>query len=221
MVQQAVIWRIMKYVSPSPWGSLRAEGHRRTESAQRLLNVLCDDKAHERHVPASLSVGSRVWWRLVHMKPHGYSINVKSCPQENLAWLACRSPQSRQASHDPLNVDITPQLCSAYREWIENHGSPIVRFVYDCRFLLTFDVSQMSAKAFVPSAKVLVVPRTVWYLPQVVLQVDGSEDRSTIHDHIEDSRHSWSREWNPKKKRQKLIKAPWVTTKYFRPLTAV
>ncbi|PPQ74812.1 hypothetical protein CVT24_003682 [Panaeolus cyanescens] len=219
-VRISLVWRIMKYVSPSPWGSLRSEGHRRQESVQRLLSILCDDVAHERDVPASLSIGSRVWWRLVRVKPNGYSASVRMCSSEELAWLACRSPQPRHARHDPLNVDVTSELHFAYNDWLENGSSPIVRFVYDCRFLLTFDVSIMPMQEILQLGNLLVVPRTVWHFPQVILKSNTSDEKLTLHEDIEGEPDICTRDGNGKTRQDELRRLPGVTTNHFRPLTA-
>lgn len=156
------------------------------------------------------------------------------------AWLASRQPPLHRYKMETLGlpstleVNITPDLVRALEAW--KTGAPATfEVLYDCRFLVTFDLEKMPEKLaqriVVPGTKekILVFPNTRWYWPQVIREWFALT--SVLHSEI-DSKPSnlllsatqaevepdHMMAWKP---REKLVSSDWISIKWVRPLDAL
>ncbi|KAI0032839.1 hypothetical protein K488DRAFT_25873, partial [Vararia minispora EC-137] len=149
LIQSAMILCILRYVSPMPWGSVQAQGHRRGQNIRSLVSRVFtpwDQLEPQQQVP--VSAGGQVIWRPMRIKQDGYLRHFRDTkyPEprplssgERLGWLACRvPPQTHEA--EKLTIDATDMLRAA-DERVRRHGSGLssaVEFLWDCRFLIRF-----------------------------------------------------------------------------------
>jgi hypothetical protein len=116
---------------------------------------------------------------------------------------------------DPLNLDLTDQLCQAKKKLKEGAqgdqtAAGILEILYDCRFIIRFDVAKMpfeiGLSLSVGRSQILVQPRTRWYWPQVVWRRPGCTDLLAI---IADENFGEAPEMPPK---SDWISMEWVRT---------
>ena len=145
-VQRAILLRILRYVSPRPWGSPAAEAHRRKVNLDGIGRNIWSLPSGEGgpHSLGSFTLGSEVKWRPVVLTSTKGAPSFKYLRVEDphpaphkLGWLATRQPPPREHS-DGLTVDITDQL----RSTLANKGQSF-SMSYDGRFQLSFSVNEM------------------------------------------------------------------------------
>jgi tRNA(Ile)-lysidine synthase len=208
-IRSAMIMRIMRYVSFQPWGSIRADGNRRVGSIQRIVNAIWAPDPHYadmRHFVA----GSGVLWRPVAICPtpsgkHTIRIpgkriaNIKLRGNYRFGWLASRQPpfhknvRAKGDASDPLTFDLTDRLCRAREDLQERiqkrtqddqTAAGMLEILYDCRFIIRFDVARMPAQIglslSVGRSQIVVEHRTRWYWPQVTWHRPGHSDHLAV-----------------------------------------
>jgi len=85
---------------------------------------------------------------------------------------------------DPLSLNLTTQLDQAKKELQKaapkEQAATTLDILYDCRFLLRFDITKMppeiAMSLAVGNSDILVEARTRWYWPQVVWRKPGRTD---------------------------------------------
>lgn len=184
-----MIRRILRYVSPFPWGSPSAEAGGRSDSLKRLSDTLSNT-----YNPRKLTAGAGVLWTPVFVDSDGKLLSVpKSGKGAKFAWLASRQPPIRRPSpgkgsgewsdseDSRMTLDITSVLTSALRK---DPPNGLVEVLYDCRFLLRIrphllplgvrtaltheqEGSDGDRRA---AGKVLVVPHSRYFLPRVLFR---------------------------------------------------
>lgn len=189
-VRFAMVLRAMRYISFHPWGSTRADGDRRRASIHRIMNYLWPVEPPAIS-PRKFTAGAGVLWTpVLYSHNKGFKAHCKS--QRHLgqldsaqsAWLVSRlppffkNPQEGAGSASRLFVDLTKQFVLA------NAASrDALQVLYDCRFLVGFDLTQMPN--FVRNAlnsvrdqpiSIKILPHTDYFWPKVVLQQGSSPD---------------------------------------------
>lgn len=211
-IRSAMIMRIMRYVSPQPWGSIRADVNRRVSSIRRIVDMIWAPDPHSadtRH----RAVGSGVLWTpaIIHSNSTGKETiripkekisDVKLGAGDRFGWLASRQPPFDKNigaigdAPDPLIFNLTDRLCQLRNRLKEERGNKqtarrTLEILYDCRFLLRFDVTKMPPEIdmslAVDRSQILVESRTRWYLPHVVWQrPGGSIDLAAMNDVVQE-----------------------------------
>ncbi|KAH7889548.1 PP-loop family-domain-containing protein [Phlebopus sp. FC_14] len=184
-VRRAMVWRVMRYVSLYPWGSTGAESFRRQSSIEQVMSSLWMSKPQE--VKRFTAGGGVLWAPMLpksSKRPGGGDHRLQH-PRE-ITWLVSRmppfsrNPQAGVGSASRLIVDLTEKLAAAVKS--EKSLGPI-EVLYDCRFLVRFDLSQMprevetsfNNRETILSVKIL--PVMPHYLPSVVLQQASRPDQ--------------------------------------------
>lgn len=163
----AIVRRILRYVSPKPWGSISAIGNAKTSSHEIMTSRLWD---RSRLDMSQFSVGGKVQWQAVTLGRAGELKLRYPQKSEKFYWLAYRS---RPPSSEKHEVVITSQLAAARQTW---------SWLFDNRFLLTFDptldepTSGPSLSKVLKEGDIAVRPTTSLFLPRVVLLREGKKD---------------------------------------------
>ncbi|KAF9484710.1 hypothetical protein BDN70DRAFT_872243 [Pholiota conissans] len=228
-LQEALLFRITRYVSPEPWGHPQAELGRRKTSVHRLANHLCDVDSFSAKNNNSLCVGSGVWWRLVALLPRKLSLEVKDVDPWHLAWLALRQPQIRSDNNpavhrslEDLVPDVTKSIVQNKQLLSSQKGSPTIELLYDHRFLICFALDKIPRSTWEMlssgNGKVLVKMAKPWMIPQVVLQINNETQilqTAVIPEHFLRHRQLGGR------RPQKDLHSGWITIQYFRPSSSI
>ncbi|KAG6335031.1 hypothetical protein ID866_4057 [Astraeus odoratus] len=151
-VRFAIVLRVMRYVSFHPWGSIRADGDRRRASIHRIMKHLWSHDPEPALLKKFTAGGGVLWTPVLYHR--GKRLKTVHHAQHrgdgDFAWLASRippffkNPQEGAGSASRLMVDLTEQFNMALST-PENNTSHAMVFevLYDCRFLLRFDLRQM------------------------------------------------------------------------------
>jgi len=115
---------------------------------------------------------------------------------------------------------LTDQLCQTKKELQgtaqAGKATKILDILYDCRFLLRFDVTKMPPEIGISLAlgrsQVLVRPHTRWYWPEIVWK--RSTGRTDVLAAIEDERQGRERlsEMSPEGRLPNWIHMKWIRT---------
>ncbi|KAL5529544.1 hypothetical protein ACEPAG_5529 [Sanghuangporus baumii] len=188
-VRLEIIRRVLRFVSPFPWGSPRAEAGRRKDSLQRISDTLTmsgEGSRESRRTPRQNFVaGGGVIWSPVRITRNAvmkFSEKGYSVPND-MAWLASRQPpiqRFRDTVVSPLELDITSSFLLALSQ------DRSTEILYDCRFLIhitprLFPLDILDAFKQITaersgvvkdqaSVKLLVIPHTRYFLPKIVLR---------------------------------------------------
>lgn len=189
-VRFAMVLRAMRYISFHPWGSTRADGDRRRASIHRIMNHLWPVEPPAIS-PRKFTAGAGVLWTpVLYSHNKGFKAHFKlqrhlgQLDSAQSAWLVSRLPPFFKNPHEGagsasrLFVDLTKQFVLA------NAASrDALQVLYDCRFLVGFNLTQMpnlvrnalnSVRDQPISIKIL--PHTDYFWPKVVLQQGSSPD---------------------------------------------
>lgn len=161
-VRNGIVRRILRYISPFPWGHPRAEAGGRSATLQRILASLCEDNAQNRtrkDVRTKFVAGAAVLWSPVIIASNGHIKHREDLNSgEKRCWLASRQPPirtldyvnkdssrpsgiSENAAADPLELDISYLLIGNCLNDIRG----VVEVLYDCRFLIRIDFHKLSS----------------------------------------------------------------------------
>lgn len=169
-VRLAIVRRILRYVSPKPWGSLAAIAHARQSNLQEIAARIWDDSNLPR---TAFSQGGEVLWRPLAQTVRGriglYPPKDKS---EGLLWLAQRAPPSGRSSDSTVR-DVTNDIRNAVAQ-----GQTTYTTLYDNRFLVEFGKTSVGMP-LIPAwdeGKVVIRSSKSFMLPEVVLQRPEQED---------------------------------------------
>jgi len=177
-VCRAIVFRILRYVSPHPWGSPLAEAKRQTFVIDKIVNKLWAEDRES----SSFTYGGMVQWTPVEVSRTEKALIGKhrstSSANSILSWIARRQKPSRHVLDDALRVNISDKIRAALKS--EENG--IVEILYDCRFLVRVRSNLLSAECqeslAIGASSISVVPSGPWLLPSLV-QEDSSV-RETI-----------------------------------------
>ena len=208
-VQSAVVRRVLRYVSPHPWGHVSAEASGSRETFRAIADVI-RSPFNSDSPPSSFMKGAKVWWRPVYL--HGtraaFGFTLKKGYVPKLGWLAQRERQWSEerrnvvGAPDPLVVDITHDLREGYAK------SSSFSVLYDRRVFIRFDMKRcppdLARSLLLPESFIHIVPVTPFSLPRVILQVGDS--REIVLADFRWREHN-RKAWIPK---LSLVDAPWV-----------
>ena len=126
--KRTLVLRILRYVSPLPWGSPTAEAGRRTKSLDRIAAYLWGTKTLQ---TKPFTAGGQVLWSpvIVNSANEIRFSTMNGNKDYRPAWLASRLPPFR-GQLGMLAMDISNDLRS-------NLAQRQVRFLWDNRFLVT------------------------------------------------------------------------------------
>lgn len=159
-VQRAVILRVLRYVSPRPWGAPGSEAMRRSTSLRLISNQLWNSTLEPKR---TFCAGSEVVWRPVFLKADGSMrlFDERRNPRERLAWLASRQPPiKRTGALSPCVRDISDLLSQDAES----------ELLWDNRYVLTARPRLLPTEILESCSSggsVMIVPRGRWLLPKV------------------------------------------------------
>ncbi|KAG6878974.1 hypothetical protein C0992_006109 [Termitomyces sp. T32_za158] len=233
-VRRALVLRVLRYVSPYPWGSLNADGGRRKDSITRIIDQLWT-KVTEKSRILRFTAGGRVLWTPIiirgnEIKMRSTLLNVRLSVGDTVGWMASRLPPlsriklEHQGLPNTLEIDTTKIIIDAYQEW-RNGGSSTVSILYDSRYLLEFYLDKMPQyiiKCLINNAakenRLMVLPKAPWYTPKITLIRHHLS--KTLHDQVSEEPTSIFsipvRQYSAGK-----IGSDWIKTQWVRPLTAL
>jgi tRNA(Ile)-lysidine synthase len=224
IVRQALVLRILRYVSYEPWGSMRSEAGRRQKSVKRLMQVLWDAQGVRTRKSISFTVGSGVWWRPSFVtKGHVLKTVVKDFDFNNLMWFASRHPSIDSPTapkSDNLRIVMTDQLRHARAAWEAKQGPDAVEIVFDRRFLIRFQLDKMPedvVNALHVNGGVVIKKRSPWHLPEVNFK--QNKIYTVIHTQILREQFTWEREWGTKTYID--TNSDWIIIQYLRPISSL
>ncbi|KAB5596255.1 hypothetical protein CTheo_240 [Ceratobasidium theobromae] len=134
----ALVHRVLRYVSPHPWGSPESQAGRKFTRVQRILERVLDPNP----TPTPFAAGAHVLWTPVLIRPDN-SIRYTTTGPGCRAWLASRQPPF---SSTPLDVEIEPGTALLF---------------WDNRFLIRVPPRLRLAKLVVRPQGRLVLPQVV------------------------------------------------------------
>ena len=164
-----MVRRILRYVSPKPWGSLAAIGHAHSANLQEIATRLWDDSAPAK---SRFTVGGEVLWVPAVLNHRGeLRLRTPINNEEPVLWVAQRAPPEH-AKKAALTVDLTNQLRS--------FTGPRMLYLYDNRFWFRFDKEWigegLSVYEVLERGCVEIRPESQQFLPQVVWVREGKKD---------------------------------------------
>ncbi|KZV96185.1 adenine nucleotide alpha hydrolases-like protein [Exidia glandulosa HHB12029] len=146
---RTIIYRILRFVSPFPWGSVASQAHRKTEAADALVELLWPTLAAP--LPsAPVTRGALVQWSPVVIRRDGQiklatNKNFPAKSGDRRGWLASRQPAyvipGTEEGSDGV-LDIT----QAVAESLWAGGNQHVETLFDCRFLVRICVDALPAQ---------------------------------------------------------------------------
>ena len=224
IVRQALVLRMLRYVSYEPWGSIRSEAGRRQKSVNRLLKVLWDEPGIHSRKNISFTVGSGVWWRTAFVtKGHLLRTVVRTFPTKDLMWFAARHPSIRCPDapvSDNLRILMTDTLRAGRMAWEAKEGPDTLELLFDRRFLIRFRLDKMPEELFDAlkgNGGVVIKPRSPWFLPEINFK--QNKVFTVLHTLIKHERFFWEREWGTKTYID--TESDWITIECIRPLSSL
>lgn len=167
-----MLLRLLRYVSPFPWGTTRAEAGRRQDSLSRTMNALWGVQRRR-----FLSGGGVVWTPVVLRHSGAIKFPEVELAKDIKGWLVSRQPppiSSKEA--DPAILDIT----QAFRSALLNKTA--LELCYDCRFLMRFEPLALPRQMLsllegnVHLARIVIRPETRFCLPRVIWRTGRDDD---------------------------------------------
>jgi len=224
IVRQALVLRMLRYVSYEPWGSPRSEVGRRQDSVNRLIKNLWDKQSLRNRKNISFTVGSGVWWKPAFVtKTHLLRTVVNTFAIKDLVWYAARHPSIKSPTApvtDTLRFVMTDKLRAGRAAWDAKEGPNTLELLYDRRFLIRFRLDKMPQELFDALEKnggVVIKPRSPWFLPQIDFK--QSKVFTVLHTQIKRDQFTWEREWGTKIYKDTI--SDWITIEYIRPISSL
>lgn len=238
-VRRALVLRVLRYVSPYPWGSMNADAGRRKVSISRMTEQLWE-RVNENIEIRPFTAGGGVLWSPVIMRGESFRIwppvdNVQLLEDETLGWIASRLPPLHRDKikllgiPNTLEIDATKTMVDAYQEW-RNGGPSTISILYDSRFLLKFELDKMPQKiisCFIDNPanknRLMLLPRTRWFLPEIIIERNCIPE--TLHNRV--SKEPTTRGFLVPRMRHCKdgltggIDSGWINAQWVRPLTAL
>lgn len=195
IIRSALVIRIMRYVSFQPWGASHAEAKRSSRSIQRIVDKVWTANPDMDNISSFVSGGGVVWRPIVisfdskgneRLKlPQKWS-EMRMCPGDRFGWLASRQPPLYKSKgvtgglEDDLEVDLSPKISRTIKELHDGKRKASdgpLDILWDCRFLLRFDLAKIPQYIAVSLAlghsQLRVEPNTRWYWPRIVWMRPG------------------------------------------------
>ncbi|KAG6854688.1 hypothetical protein C0991_002399 [Blastosporella zonata] len=240
-VKRALVLRIIRHVSPYPWGSINADAGRRREATDHIITELWTTLTKESRLRPFTAGGGVLWspavirGNLIHTPQ--VVVNPLLLDVDVLGWIASRLPplnrEKLEARGLPntLEINVTRTILDAYRDWC-NGGPSTTSVLYDSRYLVNFDLSKIPQAVIsclkddsTGTNRLMVLSTSRWYMPKVVINKDGLLEN--LHDQISEpsirslipipKMQHWRRSRGPAQE----IDSGWITMEWVRPLTAL
>ncbi|KAI0273442.1 PP-loop family-domain-containing protein [Gloeopeniophorella convolvens] len=175
LVQLGMVLRILRYASPAPWGSPRAQAGRRRESLQRIVaRVWGTDADADPSARTPFNAGGAVLWTPLRICTDGRLRHGALAAGERAGWLASRAPPPREA-RAAFERDVSAAVRRA-------GGAARVDVLFDNRFEVALRLDAVPpGDAAVRSVRegtgrVVLVLGGRWLWPEVVWRREGRED---------------------------------------------
>lgn len=178
LVQHAIVLRILRYISPHPWGSTRAQAGRRREKLQRIVERVWDPNPASK-ARARFNGGANVLWTPLRICQDGRLRQDQPRVGERFGWLASRVPPLQSYEQD-VDRDISTTLLSPA-------GRRSAEVLFDNRFLVMFRLEGVQpddpvmASVIEGSGRVMLVLGGRWLWPQVVWRRKDEDDVVIAH----------------------------------------
>lgn len=218
-VRNGVVRRILRTISPRPWGSQAAEGYGNRTRIENIVAFLWPE--NQAIYRKRFGMGSRVLWVPVSIREDGIVKARPPLPNEIPSWVAQREAPMRdgryrtaQKAH-PLMNDLTSAILKSRPE----KGG--YQQLYDCRFLIHLDIPKIPGYILASlrdpelKGRVVVEPDSTWYLPKVVWQRNGYEPEVLASYQFD----KW--EWRICSEQMELQSVPWISISFIRPMEAL
>ncbi|PCH37740.1 hypothetical protein WOLCODRAFT_142225 [Wolfiporia cocos MD-104 SS10] len=144
-VKRALVRRLLRYISPRKWGSIKAEVSGRLKSLDDVISQVWDPKRNfskREDDRRTFTCGADVVWVPGVVDRNGiFKRRASRRSNEELAWWIQRmapfaDEETRKLGpHFGLVIDITDRFLS----WEPNNGP--ITILYDARFLIKFDMN--------------------------------------------------------------------------------
>ncbi|KAM6500318.1 PP-loop family domain containing protein [Amanita muscaria] len=242
LLRTALILRVMRYVSFYPWGSLRADGNRRKKMREQIIDKLWTLNPFQAGIGMFVAGGGVLWTPVLvrgnNLKTPERLVRSGFGQDEVIGWLASRQPplnkrkMEERNMRNPLRVDVTENLKQVLDKARE---TPFVDILWDCRFLVRFDLSKMPlnirtelANSRSNQSSTLIVSNTRWYWPEIVLQQE--KEQTVLHSDIKENKRippflGPEDDVYPRRAYWRRYDAPvvsdWIHVEWIRPLTAI
>jgi len=210
VVRESLLFRIIRHVSPEPWGHPRAELGRRKESVQRLIQHLWGSNQATR----SFCVGSSVLWRPVVVRTNRVSVATAQARSEELAWLAQRQPPLKMSSR--LSQQRNELTMEDIYNWERRNPDEQMEVLYDLRFVIRIRQDRIPdgiSKSLQSGGKLVIESRKPWYLPEIWHRTEDVNE--VVHSQVT-SPYEWRKYFRYERAE---VLSDWVTVEYIRPMS--
>jgi len=150
--QRGIILRILRYVSPLPWGSPQAEAGRRTKKLDTIRNRIWISSPES---PRSFTGGGQVLWSFLP--------KIAGRKEHSPVWIASRLPHRRK---DSLEVCLNEAFLRGQQ----------TEMLWDGRFRITFRPSLLNAnwakKILQGRTWLTIIPKGIYSTPALLLRDD-------------------------------------------------
>ncbi|KAG9119371.1 hypothetical protein FRC07_005624 [Ceratobasidium sp. 392] len=149
-VRSALIHRILRYVSPHPWGSPESEAGRRSKSVERIAQRVLHSNTESKAIQP-FAAGAQVLWTPVAVRPDG-TIRRWAHGQEGAVqgWLASRQPPLAAAAR-ALTMEVE----------VSSTGTEVL---WDNRFVIRVHAQETKNGL----RRILIRPKGGLVLPEVI-----------------------------------------------------
>ena len=173
LVQHTMVLRILRYISPRPWGSTRAQAGRRGDSLRRIVERVWDPDLDSK-TRTRFEAGANVLWTPLRICQDGRLKQDRPRPGERFGWLASRAPPPQPSKQD-ISAELLPP------------GRRAAEVLCDNRFLIMFRLEALPpddpvmASVMDGSGTVVLVMGGRWLWPQVVWRRKNGHDVVVAH----------------------------------------
>lgn len=168
-MRRAIVLRILRFVSPRPWGAPVSEASRKSSSLDIISGQLWNLSPETSQV---FCAGGEVVWRRVSLRGDGHVRLVVDdrTSQQMRGWLASRQPPiKRTGAPSPCLRDIS--------ELVRLRGAE--ELLWDNRFLIRLQPHLLPLNirdSCQSTGSVMTLPHGRWLLPKIVWSREGHED---------------------------------------------
>lgn len=169
LLQTAVVLRILRYVSPKPWGSLQAQNKRRSESLSQLTDRLMQPYDGSKQ---GFTMGSQVFWQPVTVPSERRKHKYASRSPVFVGYRASRQPPYPGNMEMIADRDFTQDFLDAYAARQSGSNQNRLDILFDCRFVMRVMLDLVPAE-FIDSlvetgVRLFLTCDKKWYQPRVV-----------------------------------------------------
>ena len=228
-VQTAFVYRILRYVSFHPWGSLRGDANRKSIKIELIKTNLWTPNPTDPLI-RPFTGGSGVQWSLACTRGEKFHMLSDLHPHVRqsftIGWIAYRPKRYGWQGPNDLAHDVSLELTSALRD-----NQNVLDILFDNRFRVRFDLlavpKDIRAQLIDGSAGIRIVATTKWNLPSIRLITNRGRTVTILHDTIENTQNQYEvflpERIYSKRSRSKAspAKSSWIASEFIRPITAL